>query len=267
MDSFGVLTTINIELTSRCNKNCWMCGRRKVERDYPELALKYGDMDFSLVEEISNQLPSGIVVQFHDNGEPLLYPRFEEAIGLFNRQIRCMDTNGLLLVNESVGIIDNLDTITISVFEGDPEADEQYYTLKDFLEIKGKTKPNVIVRCLGAVGTTRYRELGCIIAKRVLHSPMGSFKYKKEPTIPEIGICLDALNHLVIKHDGRVSMCVRFDPKGLGVIGNCKTTSLRNIWNGNTRKERVNLHIGGKRQEVPLCDTCEYWGVPTGEGE
>lgn len=38
------LGTINIELTSRCNKNCWMCGRRKVDREYPELALNYGDM-------------------------------------------------------------------------------------------------------------------------------------------------------------------------------------------------------------------------------
>ena len=44
------LGTINIELTSRCNKNCWMCGRRKVDR---ELALNYGDMDFDLVKHIA----------------------------------------------------------------------------------------------------------------------------------------------------------------------------------------------------------------------
>ncbi len=47
------LGTINIELTSRCNKNCWMCGRRKVDREYPELALNYGDMDFDLVKHIA----------------------------------------------------------------------------------------------------------------------------------------------------------------------------------------------------------------------
>ncbi len=32
-----------------------MCGRRKVDRDYPELALQYGDMDFSLVESIAKE--------------------------------------------------------------------------------------------------------------------------------------------------------------------------------------------------------------------
>src|SRR3989338_2486137 len=91
---FNGLTTVNVELTSICNKNCWMCGRRKVDREYPKLAMKYGDMDFALVKSIARQLPSGIVVQLHNNGEPLLYPRFKEAVKLFNRQIRCMDTNG-----------------------------------------------------------------------------------------------------------------------------------------------------------------------------
>ena len=47
------LCNVNVELTSRCNKDCWMCGRRKVERGYPELTLKYGDMDFDLVRKIS----------------------------------------------------------------------------------------------------------------------------------------------------------------------------------------------------------------------
>ena len=60
---FNGLTTVNVELTSRCNKNCWMCGRRKIDREYPEIALKYGDMDFELVKKIAKQLPAGIVVQ------------------------------------------------------------------------------------------------------------------------------------------------------------------------------------------------------------
>ena len=31
---FNGLTTVNVELTSRCNKSCWMCGRRKVDAEY-----------------------------------------------------------------------------------------------------------------------------------------------------------------------------------------------------------------------------------------
>ena len=264
MDSMNGLTTVNVELTSRCNKNCWMCGRRKVERDYPELAMAYGDMGMKLVTAISNQLPSGIVVQFHDNGEPLLYPRFGEAVRLFSRQIRCMDTNGKLLLEKADEIIGNLDTITVSTFERDPEADEQYAIVKEFLALKGNRKPNVIVRCLGNVNPARYEEMGCLIANRTLHHPLGSFQYEQTPTVPEIGICLDALSHLVIHHTGKVSMCVRFDPKELGVIGDANVTPLSDIWNSPLRLDALADHISGNRNGISLCSTCDYWGVPTG---
>lgn len=261
---FNGLTTVNVELASRCNKNCWMCGRRKIDRDYPHIAKKYGDMDFGLVKSIARQLPEGIIVQLHNNGESLLYPRFGDAVKLFNRQIKCLDTNGKLIVEKADEIIGNLDTITISVFERDNEADEQYELLKEFLKIKGGRKPFTIVRALGNVDLERYMKLGVLIATRVLHSPMGSFKYKKSPTVPEIGICLDMLNHMCISRDGRVSICVRFDPLGLGVIGDANETSLIDIWNSSRRKKWMRYHIEGKRDKIPLCSYCKFWGVPTG---
>ena len=261
---FNGLYCVHLELTSRCNKNCWMCGRRKIDREYPEIAMNYGDMDFELVKKIANQLPEGIVVQFHNNGEPLLYPRFGEAVRLFKDQIKCVDTNAKLIVEKAEEIIDNLDTITISVFERDPEGDEQYELVKKFLKIKGAKKPNVIFRCLGEVDTERWRELDGIIATRILHNPLGSFKYTKSPTVPEIGICLEILNHIAIDRLGEVSICVRFDPKRLGVIGDANSTILADIWNSLQRKELVKYHIQGRRDKVLLCSYCDFWGVPTG---
>ena len=70
---FNGLTVVNCELSSRCNKRCHMCGRRRIERDYPHL-VNWGDMDLNLVYKILDQLPSGVIVQFHNSGEPLLYP-------------------------------------------------------------------------------------------------------------------------------------------------------------------------------------------------
>lgn len=262
--AFNGLTTVNVELTSFCNKDCWMCGRRKIDRDHPELALDYGNMDFALVEKIAAQLPDGIVVQLHNNGEPLMYPQFGDAAKLFHRQIRCTDTNGKLLMEKADEIIGNLETLTVSTFENDPDADEQYELIEAFLKEKGDRAPNVIIRCLGNVDAERYKEFGCIIATRILHSPMGSFKYTKKTTVPEIGICLDLLNHMVIRRNGKVSICVRLDPKGLGVIGDATTTPLTEIWNGTMRRQWIKEHIKGKRKNVPLCERCEFWGVPTG---
>lgn len=241
-----------------------MCGRRKIDAEYPEITMNYGDMDFELVKKIARQLPEGIVVQFHNNGEPLLYPNFGEAIGLFKKQIRCTDTNAKLLLSRADEIIDNLDTITISVIENDPEADEQYEIVKKFLALKGKRKPLVIYRCLGKVDTKRWAELDGVIAARILHNPLGSFKYTKSPTVPEIGICLEILNHMAISRLGKVSVCVRFDPKGLGIIGDIKETPLIDIWHSPKRKEWIKNHIEGNRNKNSLCSHCDYWGVPTG---
>lgn len=258
------LSNINIELTNRCNKNCWMCGRRKVERDFSELALNYGDMQFSLVEKIARQLPNNIMVQLHNNGEALLYPRFGEAAKLFKNQITNIVTNGKLLVEKSEDIIDNLDTLAISVFEKDDEAGEQYEIIKDFLKIKGNRKPFTIFRLNGDVKGEKYKKLG-IIARRVIHSQMGSFNYqKKQPMVPEVGICLDFLHHMAINREGLVSICVRFDPKGLGVLGSCNKQTLEEIWNGELRLKWLELHKKGKRSDIPLCSFCEFWGVPTG---
>lgn len=260
---FG-LGCINIELTNRCNKKCWMCGRRKVERDFPELAMKYGDADFNMLQKIAKQLPPNIVVQFHKDGDGLLYPRFGDAVKLFKKQIKSITTNGKLLVEKSEEIIDNLDTISISIFENDPEAEEQLKTIEEFLKIKGEKKPFTNLRLIGDVDPKKYEHLDQLQVKRILHHPMGSFKYqKKNPTLPEIGICLDFLNHLCISITGDVSICVRFDPNHLGVIGNVNENTLAEIWNSKKRMEWLELHKQGKRKEIPLCQKCEFWGVPT----
>ncbi len=261
---FNGLYCVHLELTSRCNKNCWMCGRRKIDREYQEISINYGDMDYELINKIAEQMPEGVVVQFHNNGEPLLYPRFGDAIRLFKNQIKCMDTNAKLVVEKAGEIIENLDTMTISIIENDPEADEQYELVKEFLKIKGDRKPRMIYRCLGDVETERWRELDGVIATRILHNPLGSFKYKKNPTVPEIGICLEILNHMAISRIGKVSVCVRFDPKGLGIIGDINTTPLVDIWQSAQRKAWIKCHIEGKRDKIPLCSYCDFWGVPTG---
>lgn len=265
-DLYG-LTTINVELTSRCNKNCWMCGRRRIDREFSEITMNYGDMDFDLVKRIAQQLPPNIVVQLHNNGEPLLFPRFGEAATLFDQQIKCIDTNGKLLLEKADEVIDILDTMAVSVIEKDAEADEQYEIIGKFLELKKDRKPFTLLRINGQVDTGRYDTFGLIMAHRVLHSALGSFNYvKRSPTIPEIGICLDFLHHLAINKDGEASVCVRFDPKRLGVIGDAKRQSLNEIWNGKQRMAWLESHKRGRRDQVPLCSYCHFWGVPTSAG-
>jgi len=255
-----------------------MCGRRKLEKEYPEL-VNWGDIDFGLLKKISKQVPKNIIIQFFNNGEGLLYPRFGEAVRLFDKQIKCLNTNGKLLLEKADEIIDNLDTLTISVIENDPEGNQQYEGVKKFLEIKGKRNPRLIYRLLGDVGIIngpdgrvshdeeakkRWYKLPGLIATRIIHSPMGSFNYTKKVTVPEHGICLDLLNHMAIDRFGNVSLCVRFDPEKKLVIGDAAKEKLFNIWNSKKRQDIIKLHIEGRRCEIPGCDKCEFYGCPTG---
>jgi len=278
---FNGLYAVHVELTNRCNKSCWCCGRRKLEKEYPHLANFNKDMDFELVKKIAKQLPENIIVHLHNNGEPTLYPKLKEAIKLFKNQITHFDSNCILLLKRADEIIDNLDILTVSVIENDPLQAKQYETVNEFLmykDYKKAKKPRIVFRLLGDVsriGKIRIEErkqrwydlakkYNCLIATRTLHSPDGSFDYKKKVTIPEHGICLEILTHLAIDVDGNVSVCVRFDPLKKLVIGNAKKQKLIDIWYSKKRLKWVEEHIKGNRNCNEVCAKCDYWGIPIG---
>ncbi|MCP4597059.1 MAG: hypothetical protein GY843_11320 [Neptuniibacter sp.] len=222
-------------------------------------------MPLKLVRKITSQIPSGILIQFHNNGEPLMYPNLGTALAYFNQNIRCLNTNGKLLLEKADEIIGNLDTLTVSVIPNDPEGDEQYDIVKSFVKRKKSRRPYMVYRLLGGVERSdRWEELEGTVARRILHDPMGSRNYEKTVTIPEHGICLDLLSHLAIDRWGNVAHCVRFDPEGEGRLGNIKSKSLASIWKSVKRREIIERHIQGRRDEVPLCSGCDYWGIPRG---
>lgn len=255
-------TMIHLELSSVCDKNCWMCGRRKLEREHPELC-NWGFMPIEMVYKLSKEIPRGTVVQFHGNGESLCYPYLGAALSLFPGCIRQFNTNAKLLMERAEEIIENLEVLTISVIPKDPEAESQLETVRQFLAKKGDRPPQMVYRLLGDVeNAERWKALPGLVITRTLHSPDGSRAYQKPATVPEIGICLELLTHLAIDRYGNISICVRFDPAGKLRLGNIKKTTLWEAWHGAKRKKYLEKHINGKRGECPGCDRCEFWGVP-----
>ena len=86
---------VAVELTSRCNMRCPMCPMENLRR--PEM-----DMPWELVERVAAQFAEhGIRVRWlHEMGEPLLYPRLAEAIGLFPG---CSVSTNAMLLDEARG--------------------------------------------------------------------------------------------------------------------------------------------------------------------
>jgi MoaA/NifB/PqqE/SkfB family radical SAM enzyme len=92
---------------------------------------------------------------------------------------------------------------------------------------------------------------------------MGSFKYSRDVTIPECGVCMDLLHRLAIDRFGNISCCVRFDPSGCGILGNINEESIDEIWNGRTRAKIIENHLRGNRDFWKICSTCDFFGLPT----
>jgi MoaA/NifB/PqqE/SkfB family radical SAM enzyme len=259
------LGVVNIELTSRCNKKCHFCGRREREKLYGDQG--YGDMPEGMLPHIANQIPNGILVQLHNNGEPLCYPSFGRAVTFFKHCITNIVSNGKLLVHKAPEIINNLDILTISIIENEiPEEKEyQMYQIEEFLKLKGSKNPFTILRFVGDVDEEPYKKFNLMHVNRTIHLPKGSVGYRKPPVIPEHGICLDLLSHLAIDRFGNVSLCVRFDPTGKLRLGNIEYSSLSDMWNGEKRRKYLKNHIEGKRKELEFCgNNCEFYGLARG---
>ena len=270
------LKSINIELTSRCNKGdgtpgsgCFMCGRRKMEITHPELC-DWGDIEYSTLEKIHPQIPKGVFIQWHWNGDPLLYGRLEDVFRLFSGHYMGLDTNGKLLM-ERRSALKLLSSVTISIIPDDPEGNEQLKIAERF--IQEENRPSVMFRLLGEIDATRqylirmwsekYDKVN--YCKRILHKPQGSFGYEKPVTKPEHGICEEMLHKLAIDRYSNVNPCVRFDPEKKNILGNLNESSLESIWSSDKRKEWIKHHINFERHKVPLCGECDFYGCATSQ--
>lgn len=258
------LAQLNIELSSRCDKThlCPMCGHQ----DQAVNPIQYGEIDFELLKNIRSQIEPGILLSFHRDGESTAYRKLREALDLFRGFTTSIVTHGLNLARRAEDIIERCTTVTVSVFRGDADAKEQYRAVQEFLSIKGARPPLVQIKIVGDMSKDElapYEALGVRIIRRLIHVPIGNSKYAHRlPTIPESGICLDALHRPTVDWRGRVSLCNRLDPAGHLIIGDANNDTLDDIWNGETRSRMLDAHKLGRRDLAnPLCANCEYWGV------
>lgn len=259
------LSKVNIELSSVCQKGCWMCGRRLRDREQGDQ--EYGFMDRDILVSIPPQIPPRTLVAFHNNGESLMYPDFGKALSMFKHCITYTVTNGLLLAEKASEIISNIDVISVSIIEGEDFGMRQFQKeqILKFLELKGTKRPRVVLRLVGIIeNEIEYLNMNLPTVRRTVHRPEGSRDYRKEPTKPEHYICQDLLTTLAIDRHGDVSVCVRYDVDRDLVLGNLKYQSLDDIWNCQKRLYMINKHIEGRRCDVKYCgDKCDFYGVAT----
>lgn len=75
------------------------------------------------------------------------------------------------------------------------------------------------------------------------------------PRITPTAGCSRALGQIMVLWDGRVSLCC-FDGEGKEILGDLRTQTIREVYNGPHATGIREAHFTGKRASIPICAGC-----------
>jgi MoaA/NifB/PqqE/SkfB family radical SAM enzyme len=262
---------VGLELTSKCNLRCGMC-------PLPVLRRPYEDMPWPLVEKTEREIHGlGLRLKWlHEMGEPLLYPRIDDAIRLFPEA--SVSTNGLVLTEE-VGeklLATPLKRLRICVDSVNPAVYPQLRTGGDYDRLVELTKKFLAQ----AKGHPIRIEIQKMRSRLTLEESVDDFKrvfdlkkYRNARVIEKTCEALDVneetdlhgkfygcvqgafFTWVVVFADGRVTHCC-YDAHGEQVLGDLKTQSLKEIIESERMTAMQGMFDRRDFSQLPRCAEC-----------
>jgi hypothetical protein len=262
---------VGLELTSKCNLRCGMC-------PLPVLRRPYEDMEWSLVEKVEREIHGlGLKLKWlHEMGEPLIYPRIDDAIRLFPEA--SLSTNGLLLTRE-VGeklLGANLRRLRICVDSIDAEVYPQVRTGGDFAKLVELTRAFLDQAAGHPIRIEIQKMRSRLTKNETVDDFRRLFELKRYPNARVIEKTCEALDvneetdlhgkfygcvqgsfftWIVVFADGRVTHCC-YDAHGDQVIGDLRTSSLEEIVSGERFRTMQAAFEKGDLSGLPRCAEC-----------
>lgn len=280
-NSFQFPTSIHIEPTNLCNLSCTMCPRIKSLRSL-------GSMNFTLFTKIIDEIASEVrspKISFHKDGEPLLNHDIFKMVSYARKKIPHamlrFSTNGLLLTPaKTTDLFEaGLDSITISLdgvtkatyekirINGDfDKLIKNIEYLISYKEKHGFKSPQILVQSINMDETkneiSAFKNRWKGIADGVAIKPL--LHWTEQCHIDHNGRypCLSLWVNPAISWNGDVSLCCTYincqdDDKG--IVGNVKSNSLKNIWQGIRLQKIRMVQLHGNYNNPPFCATCQDW--------
>lgn len=287
---------VSLELSARCNANCYMCPRKNLSR-------AVGDMEFSLFQKIIDELAENKVMLrklfLYWMGEPLLNKNFDKMI-IYAREkniaeMIVMASNIIALDEEKAKRLINsqLDELFVSL---DALKQETYEKIRG-KGISLKLIENNLLRLIDLKKKLNsqlpYIRLK-ILKSDVNKDEIEDFKKKWSPIVDEVFVeddinawdgsneninkivgedscfkenlkgqtqrwpCDRLWYQILISQDGFVTPCVA-DWNGSGFIGNAKEKSIFEIWNSPELVEMRRKHLDGEFDKIAMCKNCKRW--------
>jgi len=266
---------VDLELSSACNMKCPMCYTTTVAF---KTTVPHRNMDYALFCTIIDELAAHHVysIRLSWRGEPTLNPRFIDCVRYAKAKgIKEVDSlsNALWLTTEMFEeLVDlRMDWLTIS-FDGVGETYEKIRApakftemvekIAAFAEIKRRKKSvKPVVRLQGVWPAIQenpeaYFDTFEPLVDEVSVNTLLDYLHKDEEIVYlKRFVCPVPFQRLVIGSDGRAFMCIN-DELGRQPIGDAKTQSIRQIWQGTLMQEvrRVHRQCQGTNTFAPCRD-------------
>jgi radical SAM protein with 4Fe4S-binding SPASM domain len=284
--------TLFIEPTNACNFRCSYCPTGDTEL-LKQVGRKNKLMDFDLFCKIVDDMkafPNKLrMVNLYKDGESLIHPRFTDMV----RYLRdanvtekiWVKTNGSLLTpeyNERL-VSCGLDMIGISVqhvhaqgfmdIAGVKVDYEQYRAnIMDLYQRRGAMGVSVKIADVGLTDNDRQQFIGDFsdrsdfIAIEGLHgwstSELKDWKLGTDQsfdgTLRQVkAACPLTLYMLAVSSNGDISIC-NDDWAHYHQLGNAKTDSIMDVWQGEKLRNFRLMHLEGRKHENAACKSCDY---------
>ena len=255
--SFDLPNVYQVELVGGvCNLKCPLCPVTlgKAKRKNP-----FFDVDTLKVMVERGDFDNTFYTELQMYGEPALHPKMKEAVMILkDAGIKVgVSTNGTVW-NEGLKYVDFITLSADSVMYRVGRDDEKFSEVVQKILTESEAKIDVQVVEIGdwKEQIERLKETFKGYEDRVLIRTIpDTFGYRKEEISNIDDFCINILTSVSIQSDGDVTVCC-FDWGKELVIGNVYEQSLREIWNGERRKELVRRWLTGDLPEK--CKYCKY---------
>jgi radical SAM protein with 4Fe4S-binding SPASM domain len=274
-----------------CNFRCKFCPTGDT-RLMKKVNRPSGIMDFDLYKKIIDDLAEFDnplkVLRLYKDGEPLLNPRFADMIRYAKErgcalQIDTTSNASLLEPEKSMEIISaGLDRINISI---NGLSDQSYLeftrhklvfnklveNIRHFYEHRGNCM--VLIKTVGdnlsREEQDHFYSVFGDIADRVFIEHIAPCwpEFHMDEVVPnasvgiygqeirEVDVCPYIFYSLSVNSDGKVSLCF-LDWSRKMIVGDVKTESLKDIWNGDELYNYRKMHLLKTRKSHPICGAC-----------
>ena len=279
-----------LELTNFCNFECNFCPTGDKEL-LKKIGRPSGFISYELFEKIIKDLynltrKSGKKIErlhLYKDGESLLHKDIGKIISYVKEKDICnsleLTTNGSLMTADKSEILvkNGLDGIRISVEHvNDKKYKEITSTFSNYKTIvknvsqlfnereKAGSSLKIYVKIIDTGLTEKekkkfYNDFSAIsdyiyIDKLMTWTGTGikrsNFKSKRK-------VCSEPFTKLSINFNGTVSLCC-VDWSHGSIVGDINKQSIEEIWNGEKIRQFRQLHIEGRKDEIEICQNCDY---------